>query len=60
MKDFHLNIRNLIDEGWRKTKGNNYYIFLKKDNVERKVSLTSGKTVAEKNIVPKVVTESSV
>ncbi len=59
MKDLHLNIRNLLEQGWRKKKSNDYHIFLKKDNVERKVSLNSGETIAEKNIEQKVTTESS-
>ena len=59
MKEFHSDIRILLDEGWSKKKSNDYYIFLEKDNVERKVSLSSGKEVSRKNIVPKVVTEPS-
>ena len=59
MKELHLNIRNLLAQGWSKKKISSYYIFLEKDNVQRKISLNNGKTVSEKNIVPKVVTEPS-
>ena len=59
MAELHLNIRNLLAEGWTKKNKNSYYIFLEKDNVRLKFSLNSGKEVSRDNIVPKVVRESS-
>jgi hypothetical protein len=51
MVSYHRDIRNLLDDEWKKKKVNDYYIFLEKDGVCRKIVLNSGKIISEEKIV---------
>ncbi len=53
MIEFHSEIMILFNEGWIKTKKNDYYIFLEKDDIKLKVSLKNGIIVSKTNIPKK-------
>ena len=51
MPEYHSEIRKLLDDKWIKTQINQYYIFLEKDGICKKLSLQTGKLISETKIV---------
>ncbi|MEI7810248.1 MAG: hypothetical protein WCI41_01675 [bacterium] len=47
---YDFKIDTMLEEGWKKFKKNNYYIFLRKDGIERKVSLSSGEILSSEKV----------
>ncbi len=47
MKEYHFRILKFLKDGWQKYREKSpYYIFLRKDNEEMKISLPTGNIVS--------------
>jgi len=47
MKEYHFRILKFLEDGWQKYREKSpYYIFLRKDNEEMKISLSTGNIVS--------------